>query len=69
MPSTDVQTEPGGTPEQVSPTGLLQLSPSELKGFRYLTVSVAHLPVCGSCCSITHGLQSAPSNVSCIDRL
>jgi len=46
MLATDVQTEPGGTPEQVSPTGLLQLSPSELKGFRFLTISIAPLPVC-----------------------
>jgi hypothetical protein len=45
----DVQTEPGSPPEQVAPSGVLQLTPAELCGFRYLTVSIAPLPVCGSC--------------------
>uniref|UniRef100_A0A7I4AUK2 GPI inositol-deacylase n=1 Tax=Physcomitrium patens TaxID=3218 RepID=A0A7I4AUK2_PHYPA len=41
---TPPQIEPGGPGEQASPSGVLQLSPSELSGFRYLTVSVAPTP-------------------------
>jgi hypothetical protein len=42
------QTEPGGQAEQASPSGVLQLSPEEMAGFRYLTISVAPLLVCVS---------------------
>lgn len=48
MLGMDVQTEPGSPPEQASPTAVLQLTPGELRGFRYLTISVAPLPVRGS---------------------
>ncbi|KAG0570658.1 hypothetical protein KC19_6G178400 [Ceratodon purpureus] len=41
---TPPQTEPGSPPEQVSPSGVLQLTPDELRRFRYLTVSVAPMP-------------------------
>lgn len=51
------QTEPGGQAEQASPSGVLQLSPEEMAGFRYLTISVAPLLVC-----VSHTLNSLDSS-------
>lgn len=38
------QIEPGGQTEQVPPSGVLQLSPTDLHGFRFITISVAPRP-------------------------
>ncbi|KAJ7535798.1 hypothetical protein O6H91_12G046400 [Diphasiastrum complanatum] len=38
------QIEPGGQTEQAPPSGLLLLSPKELHGFRFITISVAPRP-------------------------
>lgn len=39
------QTEPGGQTEQAPPSGVLRLSPSDMAGFKFLSVSVAPRPV------------------------
>lgn len=38
------QTEPGGQTEQAAPRGILRLSPDDLRGFKFLSVSVAPRP-------------------------
>lgn len=39
------QIEPGSQTEQAPPSAFLQLTPEELHGFRFLTISVAPHPV------------------------
>lgn len=39
------QTEPGGQTEQAPPSGVLRLSPTDMAGFKFLSVSVAPRPV------------------------
>lgn len=39
------QMEPGSQTEQAPPSAVLCLSPEEMRGFRFLTISVAPRPV------------------------
>lgn len=39
------QVEPGSQTEQPPPTAFLLLSPEEMSGFRFMTISVAPRPV------------------------